>query len=83
MTPSLRQVEGALKGGAPGHICFCPELSFVSFDNRAADRQPHAQALRLSRIEGVEKTIKTLLVPVGKASRLTLRSTKGERDSCY
>jgi hypothetical protein len=34
----------------------------MSFDNGTADRQSHAQALRLSRIEGIEKTIETLRI---------------------
>jgi hypothetical protein len=48
-----------LKDGAPGRICFRPKTSSVSFDNRTADGQSHAQALRLRRIKGVEKTVET------------------------
>jgi hypothetical protein len=34
----------------------------VCFDNRAADRQPQAQPLRLGRIEGLEQPVETLRV---------------------
>src|SRR6516164_5192100 len=50
------------KDRASGRIGHRPEPSSVSFDNRTADRQPHAHALWLGRIEGVEKTVKTFWI---------------------
>ena len=37
-----------------------PQPAAVRLDNPAADRQPHAQAVRLGRIEGVEQPVETL-----------------------
>jgi hypothetical protein len=60
--PLTTNRQRELKDGALGRVCRSPQSSSVSFDNRTADRQPHAQALRLGRIEGVEKTIETLRI---------------------
>src|ERR1700739_3525838 len=58
----IRNRQRELKDGSLGPIGLGPEPSSVTFDNRTADRQPHAKALRLSRIKRVEKTIKTLRI---------------------
>ena len=39
-----------------------PQPSAVGLDNRAADRQPHAHALRLGCIEGGEEMVETLRI---------------------
>src|ERR1700747_2118211 len=48
-----------LKDGASGRVCLRPQPSSVSFDNRTADQQSHSKALRLRRIEGIEKTVES------------------------
>src|SRR5215831_10261379 len=58
----MRNWQRKLKDGAPGRVWPRPEPSSVSFYDRAANRQPHAQALTLGRIEGVEKTIEILRI---------------------
>src|SRR5262249_53087495 len=60
--PLITNWQRELKDGSPGRICLRHQPSSVSFNNRSADRQTHAQALRLSRIEGVEKAIETLRI---------------------
>jgi hypothetical protein len=51
--------QGELKDGTSGRICLYQQLSSVSFDNRTADQQSHSKALRLRRIEGLEKTVES------------------------
>jgi hypothetical protein len=62
LTQLYRQRE--LKNGPAGCICRRPKPSFVSFDNRTTDRQTNAKALRLSRVERVEETAKTVRVMI-------------------
>src|SRR6516164_9938215 len=57
--PLITNWQRELKDGSPGRICLRHQPSSVSFNNRSADRQPHAQALRLSRIKRIEKTVET------------------------
>src|SRR5580693_3996137 len=35
-----------------------PQLAAMRLDNRAADRQPHAQSVRLGSEEGIENTVR-------------------------
>src|SRR5262249_39980607 len=51
-----------LKDSASGWICRRRKPSSMRFDNRTANRQPHAKALRLGRVEGVEKTAKIVRI---------------------
>src|ERR1700726_2701716 len=47
--------QGELKRGTVGYVCRGPQPSTMCFDDRSADRQPHAHAIRLRREEGVEQ----------------------------
>jgi hypothetical protein len=58
----LTNRQSKLEEGTPGCICFRPQPSSVSLDDRTTDRQPHAQTLGFSRIKGVEKTVKALWI---------------------
>src|SRR5262249_25031800 len=54
--------QGELKRRASVVICGCPQSPAVSFDNRPADCQSHAHALRLGRVEGIEETVEGLRI---------------------
>src|ERR1700722_15892247 len=62
---SLRQcnvsVSGQreLKDGAARRIGARPQSSATCFDDRAADRQPQPQAVRLGRMEGLEEVLES------------------------
>ena len=51
-----------MKRGAAIAIGRRPEPAAVGLNDRAADRQSHAHALRLGRIKGLEETLKTLRI---------------------
>src|SRR5215813_14440992 len=55
---SLRKSE--LKGRARPDTARGPNPSTVSFDDRTADRESHAHAIRLCRVEGVEQAVDAL-----------------------
>src|ERR1700730_6773769 len=57
-TRSHRQRK--LNGHAGARSARGPYPSPVSFDDRTADRQPHAHAAGLGRVEWVEEAVKTL-----------------------
>ena len=45
-----------------GHVRSRPEPTAMRFDDPAADRQAHAHALRLGRVERLEDPVETLRV---------------------
>ena len=49
-----------MKGRARARVGRGPQPPAVGLDDRATDRQPHPQALRLGRVEGVEERLETL-----------------------
>jgi hypothetical protein len=55
-----RHGQDELESGSRANIAQGPYPSPVSFDDRAADRKPHAHAARLGGVESVEQTVKTL-----------------------
>ncbi len=54
--------QGKLKRRTFVEICYCPQLPAVGLYKRSADRQSHAQALRLGRIKGVEEMFQALRI---------------------
>jgi hypothetical protein len=46
-----------LKNGTVWTVRSSPQSSVMSFNDRAADRQPHPQAVRLGRVEGLEQVL--------------------------
>jgi hypothetical protein len=58
-----------LKDGTPGYVRCRPTAAAVGLDNGAADRQPHTQAVGLSRIVGVEEVLETLRIQPRPESR--------------
>src|SRR5260370_724460 len=56
----VRSPPSELKDGAVWRLRCRPQPPSVSFDNRAADRRPHAQTVRLRSIKGFEQTVATL-----------------------
>ena len=58
----LSNRHGKLKGGAAGQTCFCPESAAVSFDDRTADRQSHAQAARFGCMESIKHSFHVLWI---------------------
>src|ERR1700752_1738177 len=55
VVPVCRQRE--LEDGASGHVRRSPKPSAVSFDDRIADRQSHAHASGLRRVERLEDAL--------------------------
>ena len=49
--------QNELKDGSLRFVRLRPQSSVVSLDDRAADRQAHAQAARLGRVEGLEQPL--------------------------
>src|ERR1700722_2442793 len=48
-----------LEDRAPGRIGARPQSSAMPLDDRATDRQPESQAVRLGRVEGVEEMLES------------------------
>src|SRR5215831_19439273 len=57
-SPFLARWQGEMQRGAAIAIGRRPEPAAVGLNDRAADRQSHAHALRLGRIKGLEETLK-------------------------
>ena len=58
-----------LKSRAVGMVRPSPQPAAVRFDDRAADRQPHAHAVGFGGEEGVEQLIRILCGNAGAAIR--------------
>src|SRR5262245_65338061 len=54
--------QGELKGRAVVAVRYRPEPPAMRLDDRAADRQPHAHPVMLSRVKGLEEPLPTLRV---------------------
>ena len=58
-----------LEDRAPGRIGARPQSSAVPFYDRATDRQPESQAIRLGRVEGLEEMLESGGANPGPESR--------------
>src|SRR5882724_11724313 len=58
----LMQWQGKVKACPPGQVRLSPHPPTMGFDDRTADRESHAHAARLRRVERVEEAIETLRV---------------------
>src|SRR5882672_12119974 len=50
--------QGELKRGTVGYVCRGPQPATVSFNDRTADREPHAHAAGFGGEEGVEQPVR-------------------------